>query len=102
MVGNPACSPALAIKSARRKGNAAIQDTIHGRCDETWHLRLGSCRANTCRSERDGVRIIIHGHHRAAAAQLAGLKEVPVVVEEVTEAMWNRFWVQVIETMEGR
>jgi ParB-like chromosome segregation protein Spo0J len=42
-------------------------------------------------AERDGRRLIIDGHHRAAAALAAGLVHVPVVVEHVADEIWQRF-----------
>ena len=48
-------------------------------------------------AERNGTRIIIDGHHRAAAAQRAGLNEVPVRVEQVPDAVWERLIMEVAE-----
>jgi filamentous hemagglutinin len=48
-------------------------------------------------AERDGTRIIIDGHHRAAAARRAGLSEVPVLVEQVTDEVWNRLRMEAAE-----
>lgn len=41
-------------------------------------------------AERGGTRIIIDGHHRAAAARVAGLRDVPVRVEQVSDQVWDR------------
>jgi hypothetical protein len=48
-------------------------------------------------AERDGTRIIIDGHHRAAAARQAGLSGVPVRVEQVTDEVWNRLLMEAAE-----
>ncbi len=48
-------------------------------------------------AERNGTRIIIDGHHRAAAAERAGLSEVPVQVEQVTDAVWDRLVMEAAE-----
>jgi hypothetical protein len=48
-------------------------------------------------AERDGTRIIIDGHHRAAAARQAGLREAPVRVERVTDEVWNRLRMEAAE-----
>ena len=48
-------------------------------------------------AERNGIRVIIDGHHRAAAAQRAGLFEVPVRVEQVTDEVWDRLILEAAE-----
>ena len=48
-------------------------------------------------AERDGTRIIIDGHHRAAAARQARLSRVPAKVESVTDEVWNRLVMEAAE-----
>ena len=47
-------------------------------------------------AERNGVRIILDGHHRAAAASRAGVK-VPIQINTVSDARWRVLMSQVLE-----
>jgi hypothetical protein len=48
-------------------------------------------------AERNGVRIIIDGHHRAAAAIEAQVGRVPIRVRQVSDAEWSRLMSEVLE-----
>ncbi len=50
-------------------------------------------------AERNGLRVIIDGHHRAAAAIRAKISRVPIVVETVSESRWNTLYYQALETV---
>lgn len=47
--------------------------------------------------ERDGVRIIHDGHHRAAAAIEAGLEHVPVIQKTVPDNVWQKYYLDMLE-----
>ncbi len=49
----------------------------------------------------NGVRIIIDGHHRAAAAIEAGLDNVPIRIQQVSPARWNQLMQEVLQVGEG-
>ncbi len=49
-----------------------------------------------------GRQVIIDGHHRAAAAGRAGIRDVPVRVHEVSESQAGQLWQEVIEALYGR
>ena len=48
----------------------------------------------------EGRRIIIDGHHRAAAAARAGIKEIPVRIHEVSPEVGQNYLIQALQTME--
>ncbi len=50
-------------------------------------------------AERNGTRIIIDGHHRVAAARRAGLSEIPVKVEQVSDQAWDTLLREAAEAM---
>jgi hypothetical protein len=45
----------------------------------------------------NGVRIIMDGHHRAAAARQAGIESVPIRIHQVSEKQWNQYLLDVYE-----
>ncbi|MDZ7615699.1 MAG: ParB N-terminal domain-containing protein, partial [Patescibacteria group bacterium] len=50
----------------------------------------------------NGVRIILDGHHRAAAAMEAGLDSVPIRIQQVPTDRWGQLIQEVFEAAEGR
>jgi prophage DNA circulation protein len=48
-------------------------------------------------AEKDGVKIIIDGHHRVAAAKNAGITDIPVKIVKVTKEQWDKLYDDVIE-----
>ncbi|MBN1600170.1 MAG: ParB N-terminal domain-containing protein, partial [Chitinispirillaceae bacterium] len=46
---------------------------------------------------RDGLTIVIDGHHRAAAAIKAGLSKVPITVKHVTDLEWEKLLMEALE-----
>lgn len=48
-------------------------------------------------AEQQGVRIIIDGHHRTAAAIEASVKEVPIRTHTVSEEAWSGLFAEVLE-----
>lgn len=45
----------------------------------------------------NGKMIIIDGHHRAAAAAKAGIKDIPIRINKVTEAQGNQLLLEAAE-----
>jgi filamentous hemagglutinin len=45
----------------------------------------------------NGKMIIIDGHHRAAAAVKAGLKDIPIRINRITQAQGNQLLLEVAE-----
>lgn len=45
----------------------------------------------------NGKMIIIDGHHRAAAAVKAGIKDIPIRINKVTEAQGNQLLLEAAE-----
>jgi len=50
----------------------------------------------------NGVRIILDGHHRAAAAIEAGVENVPIRIRQVSPQRWNQLMQEVHGAAEGR
>ena len=45
----------------------------------------------------NGARIILDGHHRAAAAIEAGLENVPIQIRQVTQQQWQQLLDEVLD-----
>ncbi len=73
-----------------------MKDAMKQNADEFW-MKAGPIEV----AVRDGKRIIIDGHHRAAAAKQAGITEVPVIVREVSDSKWSQYWLEVMSAIEG-
>ena len=46
---------------------------------------------------QNGVRIILDGHHRTAAAIVAELESVPILVKQVPTQTWSQLMQEVLE-----